>query len=379
MNWLRPRERRALAFVGLMGLAACAAGPVGSSDTAAAPRSGAVAGATAEQGPDVPRVYVANQADATVTILDASTGDVLETVDLTELGFPANSKPHYVIAEPDGSFWYLSLIGANRVLRLDRSNRVVGDAEFEVPGLLALDPDSDRLFVGRSMSAVNPPRRVGVIDRDDMSVEEFDVLYPRPHALAAHPEAPVAYSASLATNQMAVVNAETGDVDVMPLGGEPEGQGQAGVHTLVQWAVSPDGQRLVGTGEISNLLLVYDVSDPAAPEMIRQVPVEARPWHPVFSEDGRWLWFANKGADAVTVVDTESWTVADVIQGEGLAEPHGLALSPDGERVFVSSNNLRGTYPGGTGTVVVIDAETREIERVHRVGRNAAGVGTRAR
>lgn len=338
--------------------------------------------------PLAPRIYATNQDDASVTVLDASTGEVIETMDLTELGFGPNAKPHHVVAEPDGSFWYVSLIGENRVLKLDARNNLVGQVELEVPGLMALDSDSERLLVGRSMSAVNPPRSIGVVDRDAMTVEEIGVFFPRPHALATHPQLDIAYSASLATNQMAVVDAPEEEVEVIELpvpGGyahtdhDMAAMGDDMVHTLVQWAVSPDGRTLVGTGEMSRELLVYDLTDPYQPRLTDQVPVEARPWHPVFSPDGRWVWFANKGANAVTVVDTRTWTVADVVRGEGLAEPHGVALSPDGDLVFVSSNDLGDEYPGVGGTVVVIDAETREIVQVHPVGRNPTGVGTRAR
>ena len=350
------------------------------------------AGRAGDDGAGAARIYVTNQDDATVTVLDAGSGEVVETVDLKALGFPATAKPHHVVAEPDGSSWYVSLIGANRVLKLDARNRLVGQAEFEVPGLLALDLESRRLLVGRSMSAVNPPQRIGVIDRDAMTAEEIPVFYPRPHALTTHPAGPLAYSASLAANRMAVVDVAEEHVRVLDLpaplarhdsaSAEPRAgmDGMDGsVHTLVQWAVSPDGRTLVGTGEMSGELLVFDLSDPADPALVTQLPVTARPWHPVFSPDGRWLWFANKGADAVTVVDTRSWTVAAEVRGDGLAEPHGLAIAPDGRLVFVSSNNLRGGYPGGVGTVVVIDAATRRIRAVHPVGHNPTGVGTRAR
>ncbi|NIP82946.1 MAG: YncE family protein, partial [Gemmatimonadetes bacterium] len=280
------------------------------------------------------------------------------------------------VVEPDGAYWYVSLIGANRVLKLDRGNRLVAQAEFEVPGMLSLD-GAGRLWVGRSMSAVNPPQRIGVIDRGDMTIEEIPVFYPRPHALTAHPSAGLAYSASLAENSMAVVAAAEGEVEVRAIE-PPAGGGAAPVHTVVQFAVSPDGRTLVGTGEMSGKLLVFDLADPAEPRLLRQVDVGARPWHPVFSPDGAEVWFANKGANTVTVVETADWTVAAVVEGDGLAEPHGAAISENGRYVYVSSNDLKDTYPGDGGTLTVIDRRAREIVKVVRVGANAAGVGTRA-
>ena len=42
----------------------------------------------------------------------------------------------------------------------------------------------NQLVVTRSMSAVNPPKRIAVIDRTKMKGDEIDVLFPRPHPMA---------------------------------------------------------------------------------------------------------------------------------------------------------------------------------------------------
>ena len=91
-------------------------------------------GGAAVGGPDPvqaqERVYVVAQEDVTVGVLDAATGALLETVDLKEMGFSPTAKAHHVAVEPDGSFWYVSLIAGGAVLKLDRDNRLVGRAEF---------------------------------------------------------------------------------------------------------------------------------------------------------------------------------------------------------------------------------------------------------
>lgn len=355
------------ALVLMVAVAACHAGPQETPD----PRPAAMS-------PAGPLVYVAAQDAAEVTVVDAGSLDVVATVDLEALGYGANPKPHHIAVEPDGEHWYVSLIGANRVLKLDRSNRVVAEAEVEVPGMLALDASSERLMVGRSMSAVNPPPRVAIIDRDDMAVEEISVLFPRPHALTTHPTRPIVYGASLAENRMAVIRPEEEAVEVHEIPAAEPAHGH-GVHTLVQWAVSPDGRTMVGTGEMSAAVLIYDLADPLRPAYVCAISVDPRPWHPVFSPDGRELWFASKGGNSVTVVDTDDWSVAAVIRHEALAEPHGAAISADGRYVFVASNNLRGEYTGAAGALVVIERASREVVRVIATGANATGVGTNAR
>src|SRR5690606_32812336 len=99
-------------------LAACSAAPRSSTGTA----SGTAAAALRAAGP---LVYVCNQDDATVSLIDTRTNEVVHTVDLKQHGFGPNAKPHHVAVEPDGSYWYVSMIGENRVAKFDRGNRLV--------------------------------------------------------------------------------------------------------------------------------------------------------------------------------------------------------------------------------------------------------------
>jgi len=78
--------------------------------------------------------------------------------------------------------------------------------------------------------------------------------------------------------------------------------------------------------------------------MTDMIETEAMPWHPVFSPDGKYVYFGNKQDHSVSVVNMENRTLEAVIRGEGLAQPHGAALSHDGKYLFISNNNLDGTY-----------------------------------
>jgi YVTN family beta-propeller protein len=313
-----------------------------------------------------PRLYVANQEDATVTVIDIETNEVAATVDLKQLGFPPNSKPHHTAVESDGSFWYVSLIAAGKVLKFDRENSLVAAADMEVPGLLALHPGRDLIIAGRSMAAVNPPSRVVLIRRSDMQIlDEVDVFFPRPHALTIHPGGDYAYVGSLGVNQIASIHLDDGEVSLWDVEGPP--------HTFVHFAASPDGTRLVATAQLTGKLLVFDTGDAAAPAHLRNVEVGSGAWHPAFSENGRYVWFGNLDANTVTVVDASAWEVDAVLEGEGIAEPHGIAFDPDGAYVYVS-NRHRGGVPEARGTVVVICRATRTIHKVLEAGRYAAGM-----
>jgi len=324
-----------------------------------------------------PFVYVANQASASVSVIDVATDELIRTIDLTKLGFTENAKPHHVVVEPDGSAFYVSLIGDGYVLKLTPAGDLLGQAPFETPGMLALDPHSNQLWVGRSMMAVSPPQRIGRIDRSDMSIDEVDVFFDRPHALALSPDGRYVYTASLAGNDIAIIKVP------------------GPTHVFVQFAVSPDGSRLVTGGEMSGKLLVFGLEDPLRPRMITEIEVDPMPWHPVFSPDGSRVYFGNRGANTVTVIRTSDWSVEAVIEDAALAEPHGSAVSPDGRKLYISNRNVKDPAAGDEGMdhgamghdgaasgeerlgrVTVIDTATLEVIETIDVGRYAAGMGT---
>jgi YVTN family beta-propeller protein len=320
------------------------------------------------------RVYVANEASGVVSVVDVRSGR-LELVDLRAMGYGDNPRPHHVVVEPDGSRWYVSLIGANRVLSFDASNRLVGSASFETPGLLALD-GAGELWVGRSMSAVNAPSRIGRVERDGMEVEEPEVFIPMPHALAIDPAGRWVFTGSMHENTLVRLDPATDRAEITRLAPDA-----TSAHGLAHYAISPDGRTLVATADQLGRLLVFDVASPPEIRLLREVAVGALPWHPAFTPDGQELWVTNMGSDEVTVVDASSWTVADVIRGEGIAEPHGLIVSPDGSRVYVSSRNTSGEYAGGrafgpnAGTLVEIDARAHRILNVWETPHYGAGLG----
>ncbi len=322
-------------------------------------------------------VYVANQGEATVSVIDSDVQVVARIIDLKKLGFSGTAKPHHIAVETDGSHWYVSLIGENRVLKFDRDNTLVDTAEFEVPGMLALDSDRGLLYVGRSMSAVDPPSRIGVIATGDMATDEIDVFVPRPHALVVGVGGERVYTASLSQNTVVNVDANTWESMLFDIGGNPE--------VLVQFAQSPDGRTIAAGGQLSGRFIFFDVAEAPKVSVRGTVQVGRMPWHPVYAASGAVVFVPNKGSNAVRVVSSDSVAVVAEVLGRGLSEPHGSVLSPDGKYLYVTSNNAKGgyapRYPVGdnenVGTVTIIDAGTYEIVKVLEVGAYATGIGAR--
>jgi DNA-binding beta-propeller fold protein YncE len=106
------------------------------------------------------------------------------------------------------------------------------------------------------------------------------------------------------------------------------------------------------------------------------------PFEPAFTRDGRSIFVTALNANRVAVVDTRNWSVRVLPEHAGFGQPHGIALSPDGSRVFVGNRHqLGGVHdhaggrPTGTGTVVAICVESRNVDTVLSVGHYAAGLG----
>lgn len=366
--------RRSFLAVLVVVLGACAA-------PGAAPRAASPAAAAGGSA----RLYVPNQNDATVMVLDARTGELLTTVDLRASGFTANAKPHAVIAEPDGSAWYVTLIGDGYVARFDRENRLMGRAKMETPGMLALDPRHDRVYASRSMTAVSAPSSIGVIRRSDMALlEELDVILPRPHAIAVDTVSGRVWVSGLGDNRIAVIDT-AGRVELTDVPGP--------LHAYVTFALSPDGNRLAASTQLTSSLIGFDVRG-RLPAPVASVEVLPFGYQIAWAPDGRSVWLGNQRSHAVTQVDAEGWVVAGVVRDTAFAEPHGVAVSSDGSTVFVSSHGTQtapsaptpaDTMHGGMhagegaprdgGTVALIDARSRAVKSVVRVGHYAVALG----
>jgi len=321
-------------------------------------------------------IYVCNQADAGISVIDAQAQLVIRHIDLQELGYSASAKPHHIAVEADGSAWYVSLIGENRVLKFNRDNEVLGSVETEVPGLLYIHPTSDKLYVGRSMSAVSPPSSIAVVNRGQMTLmTEIPLVFDRPHALLAQSNGKYLFSASLAENRIAVIDAATDEVeDYFTDDGEP--------FVYVHFSESADNSRLYATGQVSNKLHIYNVSATGEITAANTVAVDMAPWHPLTLADGSVV-FGNQKSNTVSVVDPAVATISKTISGNGLSMPHGSAISNDGRYLFISNRNINGGYmprypfdvAAETGTVAVIDLQTQSMVKVLEIGAQPSGMG----
>lgn len=342
-----------------------------------------------------PRAYVAVQEAGMVAVIDVERLVVARHVAFDAYG-GTGAAPHDVAAEPDGSAWYVSLIGAQRVLRLDaQTHAVTGELDVRAlnpafrPGMLAVDPASDRIYVSRSISDLSGGRSILFADRRTMTAEEVAVPFTRPHLLGLTPDGRYVLSGSLADNVLVTIDTQTLDFS-------PPLRVDATPTPLMHADVAPDGRTAAVTGTLADRLYVVDLADPARPRLRGAVPTGREPWYPAFAPDGRRVFVPDHRGHTVTVVDAERLERVATIAHPRFAMPHGAAVTDDGRYVFVTNAHLahggeatpsayRPRYPLdttgdgrpdnlGTGHVAVIDARTYEVVRILELEAFPSGV-----
>ena len=104
-------------------------------------------------------IWVVNQGDATISVISASDGTLLDTIAL-----PYASLPYGIAFSPNASAAYVTLQGLDRLLKLDILGNIVGGINVGAqPRGIAIPGDSSRILITRFIS---PPDHGEVRDVD---------------------------------------------------------------------------------------------------------------------------------------------------------------------------------------------------------------------
>jgi YVTN family beta-propeller protein len=300
------------------------------------PRSVAVA-------PDGGSAYVANQGSDGLAVIDLQIPSVTTEVDV-------GGRPVGVAVSPDGATVAIAELGDDRVRLLratDLSTREVV-AVPDRPHGLAFTPDSRRLLVTHLLSGEVTILTVSssVIYLPLLlrgSPQSSDAALPTP-CLAAPPRRQLVTWPNVAPAPAVVVNASGTRAYVSQTMANA-----LGLNTGFDTSVFPKVSVLNLESE------THQTSEHISlPEVDRPVGL---PWDMALAHGDTELWVVNPGSNSVSVVDIgkpdQPTRRAHVTVGDN---PRGVALSPDGNRVYVN-NTL-------AGTVSVIDAGTYQVTDV---------------
>ncbi len=261
-------------------------------------------------------IWVVNQDDATINILNAGNGSNMGTIDL-----PYASRPFGIAFSPDGSAAYVTLEATGRLLRIDPNSRTItGDVNVgPTPHGLAVSSDSSRIFVTRFIS----PENYGSV----VEVSANNLMVTRMIQLGIDP------------------------------GPDTENSGRGVPNALGNPGISPDGSRLWVPSKKDNTVRGQQLDGKAhtfestVRSMVAQIDLTTnserfdgridldnrdRPLAVGFSPLGNYVFVVHQGSNVVDIIDAETGGVVGVLKDAGRA-PQGIAFNKDGTRAFVHS------------------------------------------
>ena len=344
--------------------AGCSSGPSGGDGSEDAPTE-----TEAGSGTEEPTVFVFNTGDATVSLIDAETDEVVDTqhVGLSS-SFPSNQYTPSLTTDPGDPLW-LNVDQGVRAIAAGSLSEVSHVETGSGSNWQELTPDGDSLVV----SAREPAHTNYRIDADRDSdtfgkitgeldrTEEGgrgDNEGPGPCDVTIHPDGRYAYVPDLFGDTLTVIDVDSFDVetqiDVPPVDGE-------GASAPWMGTIAPSGDRLIvehqpGTESI------WDTSDPADPTLLAQLtPDDGLGEGALTSEvgpDSRLGYVFTPGTNDVSVVDIEDHSVSKRIDIGGSVFAGTWGPSHDKLYVPVQTND----------EVAVIDHASREVAERLSVG-----------
>jgi len=321
-------------------------------------------------------VFVFNTGDDTVSVVDAGTDEVVDTVAIgMTSSFPSNQFSPGLTESSDDPLW-LNVGQGVRALTAGTLSEVAALETGSGANWLERTPDGEHLIV----SAREPVHEQFRLDTDPDSESFGDVTGeidrapeggrgdndgPGPCDVTIHPDGEYAYVPDLFGDTLTVLDVEAFEietqVDVPPVGDAPAAPWMG----TAAW----DGSRLLvehdegATGSES----VWDVSDPGAPEeLVRLTTADDLGERPLTSEigpDSEIGYVFTPGTEDVTVIDIQEEAVIDRLDlgGEAFVGTWG----PDREKLYVPVQTA--------DEVAVVDHAEGEITTTIPVGSEPYG------
>jgi len=314
---------------------------------------------------DASRLYVSNEDGQSVTVLDADSAAVIETIAI-------GKRPRGLKLTADGSRLYVAVSGLPKCppsvpdeecAKLERDLKADGIAVVDTathkvvqvlhagsdPEQFALSRDGKRLFVANEDAAT-----MSVVDVASGAIVERVPVGREPEGVAVTPDGRWVLITNESDNSVSII--DTGTLKIVKsvqVGKRPR-----------DVAFTPDGRTAYVTGEFDASVYRMSVPQGAAVERVIELRKEARPMGILLDSSRNRLYVSTGRGGSVAIIDSASHKLlAEVPAG---TRPWGIALSQDGRWLYTAN--------GPSDDISVIDTSTLRAVRHIRVGRSPWGV-----
>ncbi len=262
-----------------------------------------------------PNAYIANNVSNTVSVINATTHNLVTTV----TGF---NGPVGLVMSPDGTKVYVvnSNLGPGTVSVINTATNTIAATITVGKGatLAAISPDGKHVYVPNSNDGT-----LSVIDTSTNKVTATVALGGVPVGAAVTPDNAHVYIANF-NNAVNVVATATNTVSATI--SHPSFSGP------LETAITPDGKTVYVTNEIGNQISVITT---ATNTVTATIPVGQIPDGLAITPDGTRVYVSNGADNNVSVISTATNTVIATIPG--LNGPQGISVTADGAQVFVAN------------------------------------------
>ena len=298
-------------------------------------------------------VFVTNERDNTVSVIDSKTFQVTRT-------FKVGQRPRGVVFSKDAKILYVCASDSDAVQEIDPdTGKLLHNLPSgEDPEQFAIAPDGKRLYIANENNAATT-----IIDLATRKpIGQIDVGI-EPEGMAVSPDSNIAVTTSETTNMVHWIDPKTlQSNDATPVGQRPR-----------EAKFNKDGSLLWVSSEVGGTVAIIDVASkkvihtisfklpPISPDKIQPVGIS-------LTGDGKLAFIALGPADHVAVVDAKTYEVKGYIL-VGRRVWH-TALTPEEDLLFTTN--------GVSGDVTVINVASEKPIRTIQVGRFPWGVAVRA-
>jgi YVTN family beta-propeller protein len=288
------------------------------------------------------KIYVSNELDNTVSVIDGATRKTLATVRV-------GVSPAQVAVSRDRKAVYVANTGSNTV-------SVLGTDTNKVASTIALPRGSKPIGVALSpngrflYTADGGANRVSVVDTQSRRVVATVRVGTQPLSVAAAPDGKTIYVANSGSGDVSVIDARTNRV----VRGIPVGRFLSGV------AVTPDGASVYVTDELSGVTVIDARNGTVAASL-----KDPSPFAVAMSPDGDRAYVASLGPGTVAAIDTRTHRVSSTV-----------SAGPDGTDPFTVRATADAIYVAnqGVNTLSVIDPSTFKTTATIGTGASPYGI-----
>jgi len=288
------------------------------------------------------RIYVSNQLDNTVSVIDGDTPKVVATVRV-------GVSPAQLAVSPDRRSVYIANTGSNTVSVLNTNSNTVANTialpRGSRPVGLALSPSGRYLY-----TADGGNNRVSVIDARAGRVMTSVPVGAQPLGVAVAPDGKTVYSANSGSDDVSVINARAARVvRAMPAGRFPSSV-----------AVTHDGASIFVTNELSGVTVIN--ADNGRVQARLRSP---SPFGVTMSPRGDRAYVTGLGPGTLTSIDTRTDRVRSTVSvGSYGTDPFTVRATPDA--LYVANQ--------GASTLSIIDPSTLRTRATVATGNSPYGV-----